>query len=156
MKQTEHRSWLSRFGGYLAIPHELLHVAGYRLVGQRCEYHWGNSYITSGGQMTLGKQLVGTLFPFVVFAVTFLICGVLSGLAYGQALREGAFFWFFFWTALSLVTGSYAGTAAADLRRAYLLIFNKPWYSWTPFDIFYWPLVDWSEVRKEIAAKEKD
>jgi hypothetical protein len=28
--------------GYLLIPHELLHIVGYRLVGKRCLYHWGD------------------------------------------------------------------------------------------------------------------
>ena len=31
--------------GYLLIPHELLHVAAYRLIGRRCSYRLGDSYV---------------------------------------------------------------------------------------------------------------
>lgn len=156
MKQAKNRSALSRFGGYLSIPHELLHVVGYRLVGKQCSYQWGDFRVTPLGSMTLWERLVGLLFPFGVFSIFCFVSGILSGLAYSYGLREGSFIWFIFLTGVALISGSYAGTAIGDLRKAYLLILNKPWHSWTPFDIFFWPVVDWSEVRKKIATEEQD
>jgi hypothetical protein len=156
MRQAEHQNRTSRLGGYLLIPHELLHLAGFRLAGKQCEYQWGNPYVTPVEPMTRRERLIGGLFPFIVFATLLVISGVLSGLAYGRALRGGTFFWFIFWTGSALVTGIYAGTAIPDLRKAYLLIFDKSWYSWTPFDFLYWPIIDWSEVRKNVAAREND
>ena len=90
----------------------------------------------------------------MVFSGLCFVFGILSGLAYSYALRNGSFFWFILLTGLALVTGGYVGTSIGDLRQAYLLIFNKPWYSWTPFDIFFWPVIDWSEVRRKVAMRK--
>ncbi len=56
------------------IPHELLHVLGYRLVGKRCLYRWGDDFVTPLGSIRRRERLVGALFPFGVF----LILGMLS------------------------------------------------------------------------------
>ena len=63
------------------IPHELLHVLGYYLVGQKCIYHWGQSYVTPKRPMPLWRDLVGMLFPAGVFLNLMLVFGVLAGLA---------------------------------------------------------------------------
>ena len=152
MKLTKHQNWPSRLGGYLLIPHEFLHLIGFRLVGKQCQYEWGRSYVTPIEPMTRRERIVSMLFPFSVFAFVFIICAILSGLAYGQAMRDASFFWFILWMGAALVMGFYAGTAITDLRQAYLLIFDKPWYGWTPFDIFFWPIVDWEEIREKVAA----
>jgi hypothetical protein len=94
MKRAEYKNRVWRPSEYLAIPHELLHVIGYRLAGQQCQYQWGNFYVTPLGPMPLRAQLVGVLFPFVVFSALCFVFGILSGLAYSQALRNGSFFWF--------------------------------------------------------------
>lgn len=154
MEQTEQRSWFSRLGGYLLIPHELLHLAGFRLVGKRCRYQWGKAYVTPLDPMSLGQRLIGMLLPFVVFTGLFVICTVLAGLAYPQPQQGGSLFWFIFWLILMQVMALYAGTTLLDLRRVYLLLVNKPWHSWTPFDLFFWPVVDWTEVRQKISSQE--
>lgn len=148
MKSSNQPNWLSRLEGYFLIPHELLHVVGYRLVGKSCRYHWGSHFVTPLDPLNRRERLVGMLFPFGVFIAAFLCCTVLSGLAYAQALRGGSFFWFGFWLVSSFVMGLYAGSAITDLRNAYLLITDKPWHSRTPFDIFFWPMVDWAEIRE--------
>lgn len=136
----------------MLIPHELLHLAGFRLMSKRYQYRWGDSQITPLDPMSRWEQLVVTLFPFVVFAIAFVVCTVLVGLIYSQVLRGASFFWFIFGLVLMQVIALYAGTTLVDLRRAYLFIFDKPWHSWTPFDIFFWPVVDWTEVRKKVAS----
>jgi len=149
MRSSQHQT-SAKLGGYFLIPHELFHIVGYRLVGVRCSYKWGDSYVTPSGSVSRRRRLVGLLFPFGVFCVITIVCGILSTLAYRQAAHGG----FIFWTVMTIIAGVYAGTAVTDLRKAYLLMVDKPWYSWTPFDIFYWPVVDWNEVRKRVAAGE--
>jgi len=126
MKQRERQSQTPTLGGYFLIPHELLHILGFWLVGKQCRYQWGNNYVTPIGPLTYREQLVGTLFPFCIFLIIVVFSGILSGLAYEQGLHTGSFFWFGFWTSLTVVAGIYAGTAIIDLRKAYLLIVNKP------------------------------
>jgi hypothetical protein len=46
MKRTQSRHWITQLNGYIAVPHELLHVAGYWLVGKPCQYRWGDAYVT--------------------------------------------------------------------------------------------------------------
>ena len=156
MKRMEHQSWLSRFGGYILIPHELLHVVGYRLMGKECRYEWGNSYVTPIGRMTRRQDLIGMLFPFTVFLMFLTSFAILAGFASEQVVRDGSFFWFIFWLTLAYIAGFYVCTAIGDLRRAYLLITKKPWYSWTPFDFFFLPFVNWDDVRKKVASGEID
>jgi hypothetical protein len=38
MAWREYPSRATRLGGYLLIPHELLHILGVWLVGKRCHY----------------------------------------------------------------------------------------------------------------------
>jgi hypothetical protein len=156
MKKTQPHSPIKLLFDYLAVPHELLHVLGHRLVGQRCEYRWGNKYVTPIGEMPHWKRLVGLLFPFVVcFILTIIFC-ILAGFASKELVQEAKPFWFIFWLGLTYIAGFYATSAVGDLRLAYLLINNKPWYSGTPFDIFYYPLVDWNDVRHKIKEGEID
>lgn len=156
MKRTEPQGWPARLGGYLLIPHELLHLLGFRLVGKRCRYQWGQGYVTPIGPMSPWQQLIGRLLPFVVFTLAFIVCAVCAGLAYNRAGPGGSPGWFIFWLILMQVAAVYAGTTLVDLRRAYLLILNKPWHSWTPLDIFFWPVVDWAAVRKSSPLEESD
>lgn len=156
MSHTKPKHHQPSLEGYLLIPHELLYVLGYWLVGKQCRYRWGESYVTPLGSPARWQDLVGTLLPFITFAGLFLICGVLSSFAYGYALQSGNYIWFIVWTGLAFVTGLYAGTAIGDLRNAYLVLTQKPWYSWTPFDIFYWPVIDWEETRKRVSNGEID
>jgi len=126
----------SRLEGYFLIPHELLHVAGYRLVGRKCRYHLGNPFVTPLEPMTRREQLVGLLFPFAVFASLFLLLTVLSGLTPFIINRQGdnGLLWVGLLGLPALLAGVYACTTIGDLRRAYLLLSNKPPDSQTPFD----------------------
>lgn len=106
--------------------------------------------------MGRNERLVGLLFPFAIFSALTLLCGLLSTFAYGNVLRGESLLWFLLWTGLTLIAGAYAGTAVGDLRQAYLLIFNKPWSGWTPFDLFFWPVVDWAKIREEAHKTRTD
>jgi hypothetical protein len=92
--------------------------------------------------------LIGILLPFIVFLSLTLLFGLLAGLAAKPLVHEGRIFGFIFWLTLTHISGFYMTTGLGDLRQAYLLLTNKPWYSWTPFDFFFSPWVDWSEIRR--------
>lgn len=134
---------LRQIEGYLLIPHELLHVLGYRLAGKRCRYRWGSPYVTPIGPLTQREELVGLLFPFLTCLALFILFMSLSTLAAVlTALRHSSPFWIVFWSGLAIVAGIYNITSLLDLRRAYWLILGKPKYSWTPFDFFLGPIVE--------------
>lgn len=154
MEKVESHSWFKQVEGYILIPHELLHVLGYRLVGQRCKYHWAQPYVTPVQPLSRRQDLVGTLFPFLIFSILVLIFALLAGFASEAVVREDSYFWFIFWLTLTYIASIYIGTTLRDLRQVYLLIFDKPWYGWTPFDIFFQPLIDWNEIRKKVATGE--
>jgi hypothetical protein len=128
---------VERIEGYLLIPHELLHIIGCRLVGKRCLYRLGNRYVTPVGPMTRQENLVGLLFPFAVCILTWLGLLPVPFIALFVAGLEWAI-------GLSLIVCfplAYAFTAIGDLRKAYLLIFDKPYGSPTPLDFFFWPIM---------------
>ena len=132
---------VSKLEGYLLIPHELLHVVGYRLVGKQCRYRLGEPSVMPLGSLTRRERLVGILFPFAVFVTLFGLFALLSGLSplIVKNQPEKALGWGLALGAMSLIAGGYACTAIGDLRQAYLLIYNKPKGSKTPFDFLAWP-----------------
>ncbi len=81
---------------------------------------------------------------------------ILAGFAAEQVVRQGQYFGFILWLSLTYLAGIYIGTTVGDLRKAYLLITGKPPHSQTPVDIFYWPFVDWNEVRANISEEQQD
>lgn len=156
MKDIKTSSQLKQLFGYLAIPHELLHIVGYRLVGERCAYQWGNSYVSPLGEMPRWKRFVGKLFPFIIFFSLTILFSLSAGFASKQLAQEGEVIGFIFWLGLTYIAGFYTMSTVGDLRQAYLLLKNKPWYGWTPFDVFYYPMVDWNEIRRKVAQGEID
>jgi hypothetical protein len=128
---------ITRIEGYLLIPHELLHIVGYRLVGKQCRYRWGDCFVTPIGSMTQKEELVGLLFPFVVCLTLWLILLPLP-LA---ALFVGGVGWAITLSVIFSIPLTYAFTAIGDLRRAYLIITDKPHSSKTPFDFIFWPVM---------------
>ena len=133
------RTKLEKLEGYIGIPHELLHVAGYRLVGKRCYYRWGEPFVTPVTPLTRREQVVGLLFPFCVFSLVFLLLALLSGLilaSYAET-AAGPPAWVSLLAGLALLSGIYACLSVGDLRQAYLLIRQSPANRATPFD-FLW------------------
>lgn len=129
---------MAQLEGYLLIPHELLHVLGYKLAGKRCLYQWGNRYVTTVDPMTRNEELVGLLFPFAVCMATWLILLPVPFVA----LFLGGLAWAVGLSILFSVPFIYAFASIGDLRQAYLLILNKPKGSPTPFDFFFWLVME--------------
>lgn len=55
-----------KINGYLAIPHELMHVIAYRMIGKRCAYKLGDLQVTALEPRTQGERLFCLLFPLLV------------------------------------------------------------------------------------------
>lgn len=128
---------LTRLEGYLLIPHELLHVAGYRLVGKQCAYRWGDHQVRPVGPLTRRERLVGLLFPFTICMLAWLLLlpWPIVALIYGSML------WFVIFFGLSGLVFLYAFASVGDLRQAYLLLYKKDASHKTPFDFLFWPVL---------------
>ena len=48
---------LWKLDGYLAIPHELMHVVAYRMIGKRCAYQLGEHAVPTFEDRTLPQRL---------------------------------------------------------------------------------------------------
>ncbi len=59
------QTFLYKLGGYYLIPHELLHVLAYRLIGKRCHYQWGDWQVKSLQPKNRRENLFVLLFPFI-------------------------------------------------------------------------------------------
>ncbi len=71
-----------KIDGYLAIPHELLHVFAYRLIGKKCHYRLGDHFVHPLEPRSLKERLFVLLFPLFVIAGTGLSLMVLWALTY--------------------------------------------------------------------------
>jgi hypothetical protein len=83
-ERSTFRNFLHKLGGYYLIPHELLHVLAYRIIGKPCRYEWGDYRVRSLKPKTRPEKLFVLLFPFVA-------CWVL-GLFFGALWVLSAFF----------------------------------------------------------------
>ena len=118
----------------LLIPHELLHILGYRLVGKRCLYRWGDAYVTPLGPVSRRERLVGALFPFVTSlslgVISMGLFGIASALARQAMLHseisQSHIFWMLFFAGLWVFSGMHMGMAANDLRNAYRWLRQQP------------------------------
>jgi hypothetical protein len=126
-------SLLWKLDGCLVIPHELLHVAAYRLIGKRCSYQLGDHGVNSLEERTLRERLFCLLFPFLVNSlVVFLLVSVwfvtyimarypLNPLEYFQAAPLWHRLLFLGWFGAM----NYAGTCLWDVIFAGRLLMEK-------------------------------
>jgi hypothetical protein len=118
--------------GTLAVPHELLHILGFRLVGKRCLYRWGDLRAVPVGPLSRRAALVGGLFPFAVFLSLQIVFLGLSGVAFALACQVpppsrsvSDLFWTLLFVGLSMIAGLYVGGAAGDLQKVFRLLRQK-------------------------------
>jgi hypothetical protein len=124
---------IGKLNGYLAIPHEMMHVVAYRLIGKRCTYRLGDQTVTALEERSLGQRLFCLLFPLLVNGLAVLLLASLWAATYVTArypLDPLAYFqtapaWhralFFGWTFLL----AYAVTALWDVVLAARLVAEK-------------------------------
>lgn len=124
---------LWKLDGYLVIPHELLHVAAYRLIGKRCAYQFGDHAVRSLEDRTLNQRLFCLLFPLLVNGlVVLMLLGVwfstyiaarypLNPFDYLQTAPTWHRLLFFGWAFMM----TYAGTCLWDVIFAGRLLTQK-------------------------------
>ena len=73
---------LWKIDGYLAIPHELLHVLAYRLIGKKCRYRLGEHSVQALEPRTFGERVFVLLFPLFIIGGTALVLYLLWLISY--------------------------------------------------------------------------
>lgn len=126
------KHFLHKLGGYYLIPHELLHVLAYRLIGKPCEYEWGQYFVRPLASRTKGQRLFVLLFPFVtcwVLAFFFHLLWILSALffieiPFDRYLIDGPT-WHFSFPIIGTLLIIYSGASYGDIIITYRLLFRK-------------------------------
>lgn len=67
--------WLKRLEGWLLVPHEMLHVFAYRLIGKRCHYRVSNLHVARAEPLMRRERIFVLLLPT---AVSGTVCIVLA------------------------------------------------------------------------------
>ena len=119
---------LHKLGGYYLIPHELLHVLAYWIIGKRCFYQWGDWKVKSLQPKTRREKLFVLLFPITVcwiigilFHIFWLLLVILSGLP-REYILEGSGTHFLL-LILGILPIFYTHTVGKDLLDAYGWLF---------------------------------
>jgi hypothetical protein len=129
--QSVSRAFFHKFGGYYLIPHELLHVLAYRIIGQPYHYEWGDYRVQSPAQITQRERLFVLLLPVgVCLTLSFFFHFVWIALALSaqMSLAEYIFAapkWHFVFHILANLCMLYSGTAYRDVRRAIDILFSQ-------------------------------
>ncbi len=124
--------FLHKLGGYYLIPHELLHVLAYRLIGKPCEYKWGNYYVRPLAKRTRGQRLFVLLFPFGVcwvIGLVFHFLWVMSAvffitIPFERYLVDGPT-WHFTLPIIATLFIIYSGAGLGDLVISYNVLLGK-------------------------------
>lgn len=115
--------------GYYAVPHELLHVLAYRIIGKPCRYQWGDYRAQSLAPKNRREKLFVLLFPFLVcwgmgllFGSLWLLSALFVKIPPDRYFIDGPT-----WHLIFLILGAlfvlYSGTAHKDLIDAYAWLF---------------------------------
>ena len=121
---------LNKIGGYYLIPHELLHVVAYRIIGKPYRYRWGDYQIYSLAPKTRREKLFVLLFPFVVcwilglfFYLIWFLLSLSAQLPPEQYFSAGPI-WHFIFPVLAFLCILYSGTSYQDLIDVYGWLFK--------------------------------
>jgi hypothetical protein len=130
-QQSGFQTFLRKLGGYYLVPHELLHVLAYRIIGKPCHYEWGDYRVQSSAPKTQGERLFILLLPVVVCLIlSFFFHFVWVALALSARMSLGEYIltaprWHFVFHGLANVFMLYSGTAYRDVRRALQILFGQ-------------------------------
>lgn len=124
---------LWKIDAYLAIPHELLHILAYRLVGKQCRYRIGDRFVHPLEPRTLGERLFILLFPLLVTGSVALGLACLWAATYvlaGYPPEPAEYFriapvWHQLLLAASVILMLYSGSSMIDLMTAFRLLLQK-------------------------------
>jgi hypothetical protein len=129
MKQQ--KSFWRKVGGYYAIPHELLHVLAFQLIGKPYSYKWGDHQVKPLAETTRPEKLFILLLPFVVcfgLGLLFHLFWIMS--AFFITIPPERYFidgptWHFIFPNMVALFILYSGNSYGDLIRAYRLLFTQ-------------------------------
>lgn len=128
-KQHAPKNFLHKLAGYYLIPHELLHVLAYRLIGKPCRYQLGDHRVHSLQPKNRREKLFVLLFPFVVcwglgllFGVLWLLSAFVVDIPPERYFIDGPT-WHIIFLMLGALCILYGGTAHKDLLDAYGWLF---------------------------------
>jgi hypothetical protein len=62
-----------KINGYLLIPHEILHVIAYRLIGKRCVYQLGQHLVRPIESRTRAERVFCLLFPLLINSIAVIL-----------------------------------------------------------------------------------
>lgn len=129
MKTAPHvTATLDRLEGILLIPHELLHVAAYRLIGKGCQYRLGAPFVQRAASITRAERLFVLLFPTAIAggaAVVFFLLWAFT--AFALAARDPLYpfhapAWHIGLGVSFAITAVYAASGAGDIIAAARLL----------------------------------
>lgn len=131
-RQTFDR-WQDKLIGYILVPHELLHVWAYRIIGKPCQYRWGNHYVRPLAKRTKRQRLFVLLFPFVFcwgVGLFFFFLWTLATLIFIRMPLDAHFqanglTWHYLLPLGSLLFIMYGSVAGGDLMIAYNVLRGK-------------------------------
>jgi hypothetical protein len=121
---------LRKLKGYYAIPHELLHVLAFHIIGKPCQYQWGDLSVKPLAQETLYERLFVSLLPFaVIFGTALFFILTWETLAMFINQHPEQYGDYLPWSFMVLLIGGlfllYSTTSAEDLLNSYVLLFEK-------------------------------
>ncbi len=124
---------LWKIDGYLAIPHELLHVLAYRLIGKKCRYQFGSHFVQSLERRTFGEKLFVLLFPLLVIGglgLALMFLWMVTYISIGYPAQPLLYFqtaavWHKMLWAMAVILLLYSGSAFNDIRTSIHLLFQK-------------------------------
>jgi hypothetical protein len=124
---------LWKLDGYLAIPHELLHILAYRLIGKRCAYQFGDHGVDALEDRTFNQRLFCLLFPLLINSLVVLLLLGVWFVTYVTAPYPlnplGYFHLAPFWHKLLFIgwigAMTYAGACLWDVIFAFQLLMEK-------------------------------
>ncbi len=121
---------LQKIDGCLAVPHELLHVLAYRLIGKKCRYRLGSHVVQPLEERSWGQKLFVLLLPFLVIGgagLGLMALWTISYIALGYPANPLAYFqiapvWHKLLWVGSIILLLYSGSAFNDIRAAVRLL----------------------------------
>jgi hypothetical protein len=122
-----------KIDGYLAIPHELLHLLAYRLVGKRCRYRLGEHFVHSLEPRSFRERLFVLLFPLLVIGgagLVFLSFWTVTYLLNAYPINPRTYFliapvWHKSLWLVAVVLLLYAGSCVGDVQLVIRLLLQK-------------------------------
>lgn len=122
-----------KIDGYLAVPHELLHLLAYRLIGKRCRYRLGDHFVHALETRSLKERLFVLVFPLLVIGTTGLSLMVLWAVTYVMnhypphplTYFGAAPIWHKSLWVISVILLLYAGSCVGDIQLVIRLLLQQ-------------------------------